>query len=142
MAHLQGQSPNLIISGPTIEVLILPSKPVQNFLLKSGGKIPVAQALALIDTGASGSCIDKSIVQMLKLQPHNSTTILHPKGASTGIMHDIDVVLAISRNTGFRAVALEADLTKQPYKALIGRDILKNFTLVYNGWNNSYTLHL
>jgi enamine deaminase RidA (YjgF/YER057c/UK114 family) len=35
-----------------------------------------------------------------------------------------------------------ADLEAQPYNALIGRDILSNCTLIYNGWDNSYQLHL
>lgn len=39
-------------------------------------------------------------------------------------------------------MAIGANLTKQPYDALIGRDILKLCTLIYNGWDNSYQLHI
>jgi hypothetical protein len=44
--------------------------------------------------------------------------------------------------TIFPILALGANLEAQPYNALIGRDILSNCTLIYNGWDNSYQLHL
>jgi hypothetical protein len=34
------------------------------------------------------------------------------------------------------------DLENQPYDALIGRDILKSCTLIYNGVEDSYQLYL
>lgn len=35
-----------------------------------------------------------------------------------------------------------ADLENQHYDALLGRDILENCTLIYNGWDDSFQLHL
>ena len=57
-------------------------------------------------------------------------------------LYDAGVIMPLAKNAIFGVQVLEAKLDKQPYKVLLGRDVLRTCTLIYNGWDNSYTLHL
>jgi len=63
MPHFQHKSPNLRAIGPTLEIVILPPKPVVDVLKNKGQSAPSQKAMALIDTGASCTCIDKAIAR-------------------------------------------------------------------------------
>jgi len=69
--HLQHKSQNLYLAGPIIEIIVLPPKPIIEALKSKGEKVPAAKAIGLIDTGATCTCIDKSIAQLLKLISHD-----------------------------------------------------------------------
>lgn len=57
--------------GPVIKVLIYPPEPVIETFYGAGKEINGKQAKALIDTGASSTCIAKSITDSLGLVSHN-----------------------------------------------------------------------
>ena len=140
MPHLQHKSQNLQFRGPTIEVTIVPPLPVIESLKAKGEKVPGQKAIALIDTGASCTCIDKTIAQSLGLVAHDTKPVQTAGGEDIQCLYD--VILPLAQNAVFSVEVFEAKLEKQPYKVLLGRDILKTCTLIYNGWDNSYTLHL
>jgi len=135
-------SPNLIFHGPTIELLILPPKSVVEALHKQGKKIPQKKVLALIDTGATCTCIDSSVAKELELVSFDAKKVQTAGGEDLQAAYDVSVVLPLAKHMGIQVQVLEAKLTNQPYSALLGRDILRECTLIYNGWNNSYQLHL
>ena len=97
--------------------------------------------IGLIDTGASCSSIDQSVATYLSLIVFDTETAYTPSGISEHNLYDVIIGLPQIGNKGYEIQVLEANLGGQPFHALIGRDILKHCTMIYNGWDNSYTLH-
>ena len=63
MPHSIRKSSNLQREGPIIEVVIIPPSPVAKLLQSQNLPIPSQKAIALIDTGATTTCIDNSIAK-------------------------------------------------------------------------------
>lgn len=112
-------------------------------LVAAGKAVPavVPIASALIDTGASCTCIDRSAIATLGLPPTGVANLHTP---STGAMpHNTpqyDVQLIIPGPTPghpplvFPTVPIiESDFSAQGIQALIGRDILQHCVLAYVG---------
>ncbi len=133
--------PDLISLGPVLEVVIFPPQPVFAQLKKENKPVPNKQVLALIDTGASGSCIDDSIAKILGLIARDIVEVGTPAGRVKQPVYDLGIGMPLANNI-FPVLACGANMIGQPYQALIGRDILHHCTLIYNGWDNSYQLHL
>jgi hypothetical protein len=57
MPFITFKNNNLHNSGPNIEVVIVPPQPVTERLQKEEKEIPNFRATALIDTGATSTCI-------------------------------------------------------------------------------------
>lgn len=142
MPHLIHRSPNLHLAGPIIEIVVVPPPAVIESLKKAGKAVPSQKAIALIDTGASGTCIDNSIAAALGLVSHDVRRVQTAGGEDTQQLYDAGIILPIAPQNIFVVQVLEAKIQNQPYRALLGRDILKRCTLCYNGWDNSYTLHI
>ena len=91
------------------------------------------------------SAFDPTIAQQLSLQPTGTGTMLTP---TTGVIPQIVPVYDISikiphhgSSLDFGSVpAMESVLLNQGFGALIGRDILSNCLLIYDGVNNYCTL--
>jgi hypothetical protein len=125
----------LELYGPTMNVAIGQADGSQ----PAGGSalsLPSIRYPALIDTGSRASCIDSTLAVELEL-PVVEGMQRHVAGIlGTGVT---DVYLAqismpelgVSVAGHFTGVHLTAG--GQPYRALIGRDILRNFTMVYDG---------
>jgi hypothetical protein len=66
----------LIARGPVLEVIITAAPPITQTILAAGGKLPdPIKGYALIDTGASGTCIDDDVAVALSL-PVTGTAIM------------------------------------------------------------------
>ena len=99
--------------------------------------------LALIDTGARTTCIDITLTEELGLP-----VVGNMQQPAAGILGPglVDVYpaqisipeLRLSVTGHFPGVYLAAG--GQPYRALIGRDILRNLTMVYEGRTGVITL--
>ena len=131
---------NLLKTGPVIEITLLPA---YSFLESLEIKAPVnnqVKILAMIDTGASGTVIQKGTSQTLELNPIGTTLMTTP--SSTNILcNQFDVQLIFPNQVIIQNVVVtEAPLQNQHIQCLIGRDILKYGLLVYNGYDNSFTL--
>ncbi len=135
---------NLQQIGPIIEVVLVPPPPVFANLKSEGKKPPSKKVIALIDTGASGSCINGPISEELGLIVRDIVPVQTPSGISQQGVYDVGFLLLLPgvMTNPILIQALGSDLKNQPYQALIGRDILKFCTLIYNGWDNSYQLHI
>ena len=134
--------PNLQNVGPIIEVVIFPPQPVFNKLRQEGKTPPDKKLIALIDTGASRSCIDDLIANELGLIARDVVRVQTPSGSSQQYVYDLGFAMPGLQTSIIPITAIGANLTNHPYDALIGRDILKLCTLIYNGWDNSYQLHM
>lgn len=142
MPHQITKLPNLQLAGPVIQINVLPPSPIVAMLRSKGAPIPAHKVIALIDTGASGSCIAKSVADALKLVPNDFKKVMTAGGADLQASYDVGILLPVAPNQIFNIQVLEAKLEGQPYQMLLGRDILRHATFVYHGWDNSYTIHL
>ncbi len=141
MAFLTVRNSSLHQTGPVIEVVIYPSQPVAQKLLKEGKIIPAFKATALIDTGASSTCISDDIVQKLGLISFDIQKVHTAAGESEQLFYDIAVGLPINQPNLLSVQAPCANLSGQPFHVLLGRDILSVCSMFYNGLDNSFVLH-
>ena len=133
---------NLREEGPTIDVIIYPPTQIIN-LTDKNEIIPNKICTGLIDTGASNSCIDIKIAAELNLISRDFIPILTPSGMSNHFTYDVGVMML--SQLGYKIFFIEvtgADLERQPFDVLIGRDILEHLTLIFNGWDNSFQVHI
>jgi hypothetical protein len=97
--------------------------------------------LGLIDTGASCSCVDPSILVQLNLSPTGSSFVNSPTtGTQPAIAEEYDVSITIPGTRGSPALMhhtvpiLKAELfAAQGFQAIIGRDVLQGCMLTYDG---------
>jgi hypothetical protein len=143
MPHLTLQ---IAAGGPLIDVLVGVSIPRQRALHAAGLPVPPAvQIRALIDTGASCTCIDPSVPLRLGLAPtgiapmHTPSTGNQPHMAN---QYDVSLVLLHPKlNLTHQTVPVaESQLALQGIQGLLGRDILRNCLFIYDGQNGSFTL--
>lgn len=133
---------DLRLIGPIIEIMVVPPRPVAIKLQEEGHEIPSKTIIALIDTGASGSCVNESVAKELGLIARDIVSISTPSGITQQPIYDLGISLPKLTDRIINVAAPGSNLENQPYQALIGRDILSICTLIYNGWDNSYQLHL
>lgn len=132
--------------GCTITLYLGVSAQRQAALKAANRAIPsIVRIVALIDTGASGTAIEEKILQQLGLTPTGTVNILTPSTAGNPVVcMSYDVMLGIYHptfsllNGNFPVIA--ANFTGQNIQALVGRDILKDCVLIYNGTNSTFTL--
>lgn len=130
----------LINKGPLIRVEISIPLALATYNQQNGIAIPSPKiGFALIDTGCSITSIDDATISSLGVNPVG----VRPVGTASG-GHDAnlypahvkfpDTKIEIDYNS-----VLSAKLVGQGIIALIGRDILSECVLVYNGTTGMYT---
>ncbi len=135
------------LHGPLLDILVGVSRPRADVLTANNHPVPQPVVVqGLIDTGASCTCIDPGILQSLSLSPTGTTSTLTPStGATPHItnQYDVSILLVHPQSTfAFHSVPIvESHLAAQGIQALIGRDILQQCVLIYNGVMNFYTLN-
>lgn len=129
--------------------LIGPSEARRAALTNANQPIPPPVRInALIDTGASCTCVDAAVLAPLALTPTGSSPVSTPTTGQQAITHDVyDITLFIPGPTGgeglmFGTIPVVAlnDFGTPAYEALIGRDVLSQCILHYNGALNLFTL--
>jgi hypothetical protein len=115
--------------------------PVLAGFLRSLGQSVSApiSALAPIDTGASRTVVRDDLIQRLGLQPTGSAFVATPSSAPAPYPEYI-VRLEIPSATAFDIRVIAIPLHDPAVQCLIGRDILRQFVLVYNGPAGSCSL--
>ena len=115
--------------------------------LKRAGLAPVAPiwVTALLDTGASCSVIDTSVVRSLKLIQAGTVEGHTPSTSANLQTYNLyDVCLAFAKPQvkimSLNLPVAEASLVSQGFLALIGRDVLQHCLLVYNGPSKAFSL--
>jgi predicted aspartyl protease len=140
MPSLTVQVPNLHQFGPVVQVQLAPGKAVEDVVVRAGGTPPApVAAVAMIDTGATGTVINPAIVQQLGLQPVGSCTINTPSQANVPCFEYL-IRLVMPNSVTVETVAIGAPLHGQHIQCLIGRDVLQHAVFIYTGYNNTFTL--
>jgi len=93
----------------------------------------------MIDTGASGSVIQRGLATQLALNPIGLTYISTPSSTNVAC-YEYAVRLVFPNNVFVEATVLEAPLQGQNIQCLIGRDVLAHSVLVYIGYGNLFSL--
>ncbi len=144
--NLNPQGPQ--VAGPILNVEVSLPRLLAEMMSEKGESIPTpAVGWALLDTGASRTCVDGKTISGLGVSPIG----LVPVGSASGqAQHDlyparlrfpgegldIDFSSVVSVDLAGQAVE------DQPIIALIGRDVLARCVLVYNGPGGFFTLAL
>ncbi len=112
-------------------------------LVQQGKLVPAPKVgLALIDTGATVSCVDETIAKELKLPVVDVGKM--SSASHTGHPCNLyPIQIALPAGIAFNAPrAMGANLAPQGLIAIIGRDILQVCTMFYNGGAGQITLSL
>ena len=133
--------------GPLLQFMVGASGPRQQALIRAAQVVPQPIPITgLIDTGASCTSIDSSVLRQLAI-PSTGTTQVHTPSTQAGVPHvanlyDISLILVhplITRT--FTAVPVtESQLIHQGIQALIGRDILSWCLFTYDGVSKTFCL--
>lgn len=128
--------------GPCLQVTVGVAQTIASQLLQQGKVLPPPMTgFALIDTGASSTCVDENAARQLQLPVVNVVNMASASHASTQanvypILIDI-LGLPVPINA---PQAIGAALASQGLLILLGRDVLQFCTLIYNGFNGEITL--
>ncbi|MCW6169304.1 MAG: retropepsin-like domain-containing protein [Thermoplasmatales archaeon] len=122
-------------SGIILNVAISPDMPTASTLQTQGVQTPQPfLCKALVDTGASGLAIDKTIASTLGLKKKGITNNLTANGAKISPVYFVSLSFPGSNLKNYDILrATEVDLANQPFHCLIGRETMSNWHMHYNG---------
>ncbi|MBV9224147.1 MAG: hypothetical protein JO185_26645 [Acidobacteriaceae bacterium] len=130
--------------GPILNVAVGLERSMSAGLLASGNQVPIPVAtVALIDTGASNTCVDNDLAVQLGLPVVDTmkmTSASHHEVEQPAYPISIEI---IGTQIQFSVPkAMGAQLAAQGLGLLIGRDVLAAFTMFYNGPTGQITLSI
>lgn len=128
--------------GPLLDVTIAIPNSLKELFEEKGETPPdPVSGKVLIDTGASRTCVDDTIVQSLKIQPIDTTKIITAGGMIQKELYPVILGLPGTDfpHTEFTEV-IGVDLNDAGIIALLGRDVLAHFICVYNGPEGTISL--
>ena len=128
--------------GPVVPVTVSVTAAHQLVLQRLNLPIPVPiSGWALIDTGASLCMVDEDALKALSIPPLGSMVIATPSGSSPRLTYPASLSFP---STTLPPIAffdfVSGPLTAQGIVAIIGRNVLRNFVLTYNGPGGQITL--
>lgn len=126
----------LVQFGPTIQVVVGPLKSAG-----SSNSVPDEFVYALIDTGATESCIDISLAERLELPTVDKITISGVGGAKIHNVYMAQVHIPQLNFTQYGKFA-GAQLVggRQQHQALLGRTFLQGTIMIYDGIRGQVTV--
>jgi hypothetical protein len=134
-------------SGPVVNAIVTIGARQRKSLMAAGIPVPAAVAAKfLIDTGANMSCIDIGLITKFGLQPTASANVHTPGlGGNTVFRYQYEVSLYIPLNASAGCNLqdidmLEVSIGDQGLDGLIGRDLIDQWTCIYNGSTSTFTI--
>lgn len=127
--------------GPVLQVTVTIEQNAGKALLSQGKTVATKTGLALIDTGASNTCIDEQAAKDLGLPiidvatMHSASHEKHPCN-----IYPVQIITQVVTLNSPRTMS--ANLASQGLLVLIGRDVLQRCNFVYNGLAGEFTLCL
>jgi len=138
----------LLRNGPVLPVEIAVPSALSRFLSARNQQIPGPVAgFALIDTGATRSCVDNQVISSLNVNPIGITTLGTARGRSQHHLYPAKFSFPAMRFEIEFGSVVGVDLSgqgvgKMQIIALIGRDVLSRCILIYHGIKGSFSLAL
>jgi len=136
-------------AGPLVNAVVSISEARRATLLERNLPIPELRVIrALVDTGASFTLIEPAVINLLSLSPTGTIEIVTPstgQNVHTTETYDINLSIYAAETDpplvmpNLRVATAELFL-RQGIHALIGRDVLRRFILIYNGSTNEFSL--
>lgn len=122
----------LLRNGILLKVEISPLTQFVKELKKK--TIQPQKGIALVDTGASITCVDRILLEALKIPSVGVSEVFTPSGRTQQNIYPVEISFPQANlpKISFNQV-LGSKLKDQGIVALIGRDVLQDFILVYNG---------
>jgi len=138
---------DLVHEGPIVQVALFVSSPRAAALKAAGQPQPKGVMVRLlVDTGASGTCIDPTYIQQLAIPPSGLIDLHTPSTGGTPLQckqYDVNIAIVLD-NGQYHFVntlpVVESHLSSQGIGGLLGRDVLAQGLLFYNGVARTYTL--
>ncbi|ABW00953.1 aspartyl protease family protein [Caldivirga maquilingensis] len=137
----------LRMNGPVITIDVEPASVIWSFAQSRGIILNGAKTVpALIDTGALITAIDRSVLNQLGYPPYGTINLATAGGTVAVPIYLVKLVLFSNVPDPRARIILDnmtiasVDLSTQQYKALIGRDILRNVILIYDGVTGQITV--
>ncbi|MBE3040203.1 MAG: retroviral-like aspartic protease family protein [Chloroflexi bacterium] len=130
--------------GPVVQASVSVAQQIAQPLLQQGISLPAPiSGMALIDTGATTTCIDEEAARQLKLPVVNVATMASASHSATQHnVYPIQIGISGLPITINAPGAIGAPLAAQGLLLLIGRDVLQHCTLFYNGLTGEFTLSI
>lgn len=137
----------LVTGGPLLQVEISVATELAEHLTSQGKPVPKpVSGWALIDTGATRTAIDETVVRELALNSIDTVTLATASGSREAgvyacVLHFASGAIpnvSASRATGVDLAG--QDLDGKPLIALIGRDVLSGAVFIYNGLLGQFSL--
>ena len=132
---------DLYRSGANFDAVIVPSAAVAAKLKEEKKPLPSKQSIAQIDTGATSTCIDTSIVNELGLISRNQEPVSIAGDIVLRPFYDCAIILPVAEKLALSVQAIEFDFSREAFDILIGRDILRTCHFFYNGHQNNCYLY-
>lgn len=144
MASFESVSPDLATSGPLYEVSVGPSREMISALTPHGAVLRAPfRVTALVDTGAYTTVLNPEAIAHLNLRPVGVAPIVTPSTTAPVICQRYHINLYFSEEVVVENIfAIAAPMGGVPYACLIGRDVLRRATFLYDGVADRYTLTL
>ena len=127
-----------------VQVTVSVGQQIATQILQKGGTLPPpVSGLALIDTGASSTCVDETAAQQLQLPVIDVVKVASASHAAADQnVYPIQIEVVGLPITVSAPRAIGAPLEPQGIIVLIGRDVLQHCVLVYNGPTGSFCLSI
>jgi len=138
----------LLRAGPVLPLEIAIPSALSRFLSTQNQQIPAPRSgFALIDTGATRSCVDSQVISSLGVNCIGVTTLGTAKGRSQHHLYPAKFRFPVIRFEVEFGSVVGVDLSGQgagnmQIIALIGRDVLSRCILIYHGTKGSFSLAL
>ena len=142
MRSFESTVPDLFASGPVFQISVGPSREMINALSSLGVvfRSPFAVS-ALIDTGAHTTVLNPETIKRLGLKPVGVAPITTPSTTQPVMCSRYHINIYFADDVVVENIfAIEAPMGGVPYHCLIGRDVLRSATLLYEGNSNRYRL--
>lgn len=142
MPSITSRHENLRMVGPQVRVAIgLSGRYVKALSIPPEEQARPAEGLALVDTGAACTVIQRGIPEKLGLGPVGQEMVSTASNREVPCdQYDVDLLFLEQNVLLGNLVVIEAPIILQPIICLIGRDVLSKAVFVYIGHDNSFTL--
>jgi predicted aspartyl protease len=134
----------LQVQGPVLQCAVMLDTRRAQALVQAGGSIPPPKpGRLLIDTGASMTSIERTVLQELGIPSIGDCQVKTPSGGETQQVYPCGLVFPGTKlPTIGNIFVLGANLLDQGIIGLLGRDLLRSCVFIFNGQGGEFTIAL